>query len=365
MSGLWKKINSFEHSHFEGIITLEKPFDFDINARVESEFNFVKSLGSSENSGKNFLSSLNSKIIHFIFNNNLNTSGNSYLIGLKFIENNMSSCLISDKQEVVGFALSIPNTLSVNQQDIPSSLTTYLTVSLEHRKSGLAGHLIRNLIDYGYCKSILTGYHFIAKPRNSTHIKCFSFYRPLNLTLAKENGYEIPESYDYDIFPSSDYTIRPSIYEDFENLNNKTKRKVCVNFTSKEFENLCKNVYCYTIFSRVSGSTETTGKIVGIFMYQHVMMHVKKLSKLCPIARLVYCEMLHKHRSHILPKIIHHLTQQKKYAVMAGVCLGELSDVKLCKRNALILSGETYLDFYNIWLEPQNCKAENINVLYI
>jgi hypothetical protein len=294
--------------------------------------------------------------VYFILENSLNSVGNSYLISPKVISNNLSTYIQSSNDEILVFALSIPNTVILNNQKINISLTTLLTTSLKYRNIGLAAYLIRSLIDHGYYHNIPTGYHFISHPRNVSNISCQDYYRPLDIELAKEMGYQIP-SLNYEVRPGSDYSIRATIFNDILILQSKNTFKLNLSLTDKEFDDLCKNVFCYTILCK--------NKIVGIVMYKSVLIHIHKVKKLCPIARMVYFETLSKHRQHTLAKSIQHISEQNKYAVISGVCLGELSDEFMQKKYGLVISGQVYLDFYNIYIKPENCNPKNINVLYL
>ena len=66
-----------------------------------------------------------------------------------------------------------------------------------------------------------------------------------------------------------------------------------------------------------------------------------------------------------MSSIVNYLLDNTRYIVLSGVCLGNLSNESLHNKLGLVVSGKSYLDFYNLHLSKDKCKAENVNVLYV
>jgi len=340
---MWDEFKSNISFLNEGIISFEKPLTFNDKIKTEDFEGEIK-INSKD---------LVSKLIHFVLENGFSGMGNSYLIQNKFILNNVFTCLTSN-DNILGAGISVKNTLNLNGQKINSALTTYLTTSIKHRKVGIAEYIIKSLINHGYYIGTLTGYHFVLKPCNISNLQCSAYFYPLNVELAKEHGYQFKE-YNYDTYVNFDYSLRTTIFDDFYSICGKVNRKLNIQLTESEFENISKDIMSQTILFK--------NKIVGLVMYKLVMVYIHKTKKFCPVARIVYFETLPKHSYHVLSSVINHLQSQNKYAVMSGVCLGELTDKSLTRD--FVITKNLYLNFYNIYIEKDKCKAENVNVLYI
>lgn len=365
---------SKDPENMEGIIDYKKVLQFVYkNIKIDDEtiiqIDIDKEVGKEE--------------LYFVLENGLSSSGNSYILDPKLCKDNIT---IKIKHQfdntMLGFMISIPHTIYIqynefNSEDIKTALTTHLCVSLKHRNKEIAKYLIAAAIDTGFSKNILTGYHYILNPKSESNILVYNYYRPLLIENSIQYGYEVPwikdrfklpgslnneltvkeitklqEEYNVSRYP--DFTIEPSIFSDLEFLQ-KCKRKVCVKVTEDDFDHLKECIEWYSI--------KLKGKIVGIFVYKTMVMHVAKIQKGCPIGRIVLLEMKDKFSEAVLSKCISHL-QEKRYSVMAGVCFGELSNERLRKKMGFVLCGTQYLDFYNLQIKLKK-DASDSNLLYI
>jgi hypothetical protein len=342
--------NFFPKSDNEGIISFDKNFELSYgNNIVEDDLNIDICVNED----------ITQDILTFIANNGLSPSGNSYILNPKSAKDRVNIVVKNSlTKEILGFVLSIPNTINLKGELIKSGLTTNRCVSLKHRNKKIGQSLISAVIDFGYKNKIYTGYHFIPKAKTESNIEVSNFYRPLNLKLAKECGYQIPDR-DFILNSSSDYEVKIGKYEDFVLLlnNNKINRHLNIQPDEKEFINYKNDFECITIFNK--------SKVVGICIYKSVLLKIAKTNKICPVARLVFMECINKHTIHVMNSIINYLIDINRYIVLSGVCMGNLSNEGLYNKLGIIQSGKSYLDFYNLKISEEHCKASDINVLYV
>jgi len=345
MSDFWKFLT--KDTNKEGIISKDKPFEFEYNDIKLDEETYVNIYTNEK---------IDQEVLKFVVENGLSSSGNSYLINPKTSNENVNVIIKNrDTNEILGFAFSITNNLRLNEEKIESGLTTNLCVSLKHRKKDLAKLIISSIIDYGYKNSIYTGYHFIGEPRTESNIMVYNYFRPLNIQYAVECGYQIPER-DYTLKNSSDYSIKKSQYSDFE-LCNKVNRYLTLNLSEEQFNNQFTDSECLTITYK--------GKVVGVCIIKTILLRIGKLNKVCPIARAVFIESKNKHIHNTFSQLINYLIGMKKHVVLSGVCMGNLSNSSIRNQLGMIISGKSYLDFYNIHIDNENKNIENINLMYV
>lgn len=342
MSNFW---NSFPKVEIEGVISYERPFDFKYNnIHIDEDLNVNVVLNGD----------VNQELLLFIAENGLSASGNSYILNPKSVIDRVNTRILHD-DKIIGFALSIPHSISLNNINIKTGLTTNLCVSLKHRKVNLAKYLISSIIDYGYNNQIYTGYHFISQPRTSSNIHVYNFFRPLNIEAAKEYGYQIPKG-DYILNRIADYSIKKSNFEDFQ-LCEKVNRYLNINFEEKDFINQLNDAECLTIFKK--------NTVVGVCIFKTILVKIAKTGKICPVARMVYMECIPNKTFNVMSQIINYMTENKKHAVISGVCLGNLTDNSIRRKLGILVSGESYLDFYNIHINESKRNSSDVNVLYV
>lgn len=346
MSKFWSTLPKMEDSEKEGIISFEKPFDFESQG-VYIQNDLLVNINMNQ--------VLDTSIVYFILRNSLSPSGNSYLVNPKFLNSQVNTSIVQvSNNEILGFAMALNSRLCLNGQNLESALTTLLTVSTKHREINLAKYLISSIVDYGYHHQIYTGYHFIKLPRTTSSILCYTYFRPLNVKLALEFGYELPLN-EYTVRPSSDYSIRKSEFSDLQFIS-KTNRHLNIDLKESEYNNLLIDGESLTIIRK--------NKIVGLCMYRPILLHIHKVNRLCPIVRIMYLEMLPKHTFHVVNRVIEYLSREDKYVVMSGVGLGELASETVRRNLGFVTSGDTHLDFYNLQVSKNFLAPEHINVLY-
>jgi hypothetical protein len=344
MSILWSYLPSGEKLEYQGILSKDKPFDFERkNVKVSDSIITDITINCP----------ITKEMLMFVFENGLSSSGNSYVLNPRTLINRIYTYM-----PLLGFALSIPHKIKVENESYATALTTYLTVSLKNRKEGIAAYLIKSIIYHGWENSIYTGYHYISEPRTNSNVMVYTYFRVLNTHKASIAGYQI--DYEKEKFSqvkdNSDYTIRETLYEDFESLLSKTNRKVNIDLSQEDYTNLKQDCIFMTVMKR--------NKITGIIGIKSVLLHVGKVKELCNVARVVYLETLDRHAYHSIAKMIHYFSD-KEYAVMSGVCFGELNNSHIKKSLGFATTGKLYLDFYNLSLKEYNRNASEINLLYI
>lgn len=298
--------------------------------------------------------------IYFILQHGLSSSGNSYIVSTRLGANRVTTRVVESgkSEKTLGFALSVPHTLWVESEkvEIRTGLTTQLCVSVDHRNNDLARYLITSIIDYGFHNDIYTGYHYIATPRTVSNVHVYTYFRPLKVSSAIEFGYEVPfHGTNYEVTLNTDYSVRDLKFEDLE-LCRRVGRKLTVSVNKVEFENLMADSEGITILYK--------SKVVGVCIYRTVLLHTKK-DKVCPIGRVVLMEMIDRHTHHVVSSIINYLSSLNKYVVMSGVCFGSLNNRHIKNSLGFIVSGESYLDFYNLHLKNSSRNANEINLLYM
>jgi hypothetical protein len=358
----------------EGIIDYKKVLQF-VYKNIKIDDETIIQIDVDKEVGKEDL--------YFVLENGLSSSGNSYILDPKLCKDNIT---IKIKHQfdntMLGFMISIPHSIYIqynefNSENIKTVMSTHLCVSLKHRNKEIAKYLIAAAIDNGFSKNILTGYHYILNPKSESNILIYNYYRPLLIENAIQYGYEVsyikdkfklPASLtnevpsreliklqdEYNVSRYSDFSIIPTVYSDLQFLQT-CKRKLSVNLTEEEFNHLQESIEWYSIKHK--------GKVIGIFAYKTMVMHVAKIQKGCPIGRVVLLEMKEKFSEAVLSKCITHL-QMKRYSVMAGVCFGELSNERLRKKFGFVLCGTQYLDFYNLQIKLKK-DGSDTNLLYI
>jgi hypothetical protein len=348
MSNFWESFP--KSSGNEGIISMQKPFEtVPKSLKLNEELEITNTINED----------LTQETILFVAYNGLSPSGNSYIINPRSVKGRVNVVIKDNKdKQVLGFILSIPNTVRLNEQLIRSGLTTNNCVSLNHRSKNLSSMLISSVIEYGFDNEIYTGYHFVSKPRTESAIEVDCFFRPLNVKLARECGYFFPEK-DYGLSKLPDYVISNARYDELvlffnDSLN---RRHLSVNLTREEYLNhlIDSEIKCITYKS----------KLIGIFIWKTSLLKIAKTSKICPVARLVYMECNEKHAQNVMSKIISYVSEDKKHIVLSGVCFGNLTDESVKYKSGLCASGKTYLDFYNLHINPEFRNAKDVNVMYV
>ncbi len=352
MSNFWDQFP--KSSGHEGIITLQRPF----NPSILKPENTTLKIDEETEVSLILNEELNQETILFVAYNGLSPSGNSYIIGPKSTKGRVSVIVKNKDKEVLGFVLSIPNTIRMNGTLIKSGLTTHNCVSLNYRHKNISSSLISGVIEYGFENEIYTGYHFISEPKTDSTIEVYNFFRPLNVKLARECGYMFPEK-DYGLSSLPDYQISNAKYDELVLMfnNSEVKRHLNLYLTREEYINhlIDCNIKCITY----------KAKLIGIFIYKTMLVKIAKKGKICPVARLVYMECVDKHTRNVMSKIINHISEDKKHIVMSGVCLGNLTNEDVRDKLGMFVSGKSYLDFYNIHINKEFCTPENVNLLYV
>jgi hypothetical protein len=357
----------------EGIISKDKPFILPYKGIKVDEDTIID---IQLNSGP-----ISKEDIYFVLENGIGPSGNSVIIDPLIHINNVVVKLIDKKDQILGFGISVPCTLYIQNSDssteIESGMTTHLCVSSNHRHKDLARYVISAFIDHGHDINVYTGYHYIRDPKTAANVLVFNYYRPLNIEKSIHFGYEVPRMnkdkiYNLENLPSEkqlkllekEYKIDDSEeYEkyilsnsEFDDLRffQSQNRKMSIIFSALRFEQLKKQFDFCTI---------RKGKeIIGVVMFKTLILHIGRLGKGCPTAQICLLEMDPVHKEKTMNKIIEYL-KEKGYIVMSGVCFGELVDEKFRKSCGMVTCGIQYLDFYNLNVDLKR-DASDVNVLY-
>jgi len=172
----------------EGIISFEKPLQYDENKNIQLSRDIQKSEID--------------EVCKFIRQNNTMSSGNITLITKNQLENysNLNSLFVlmrgGNKNSLLGTILGLPLPIKClykkGEEIIIHSCTTFLNVVDKLRGFGLCMALIRELIQYGFDKKIYCGYHTVPMKIGDNSIELYSWYRPIDLEKCVESGFLYP-----------------------------------------------------------------------------------------------------------------------------------------------------------------------------
>ena len=79
-----------------------------------------------------------------------------------------------------------------NLEKVKSSYTTHLCIRPDHRTRGYAMALIRKVMNSGYPSGIRHGYYFTSRIHHQCHQQIHSFFRPINIVKAQQDGFYVP-----------------------------------------------------------------------------------------------------------------------------------------------------------------------------
>ena len=141
------------------------------------------------------------EVSDFIRKYNKMSSGNTTLLPVEELERylsipNISVLLRSSKGLLIGtiicLLLPIKNKSQGLEKVITHGCTTFLTVHPSVRGMGLCMALIRGLINYGYEMGVYCDYHMVSFQIGDNSFPLNSWFRPINLSRAKELGFLYP-----------------------------------------------------------------------------------------------------------------------------------------------------------------------------
>lgn len=346
MSKFWSNINSRDMlpDDYEGIISRENPFLINNPTKITNDL-YIDTIINKN---------IENDTVYFILGNSARNGGLSYLLNPKFLSDNLTSHLIDHHTgEILGFIMYINHQFKFNGLKYPTGLSTYLTVSAKYRNMNLASLLIGSIISHKVEENVYVGYHYVDVPRTPNNVKCQCYFRVIDDKLATEFGYRYSPD-QVEIRASSDYQVRVANFEDLD-IADKTGRSMTISFTEKDYTNFLKYGQGFSVIHK--------SKVVGVMLFQPILLHIGKVNRICPIGRVVWMETLSRHTHHAIAAMINHLIVNKKFVVISGIGCGSLSDKSIRKNLGMVDTSEMYLDFYNLKFKKYN--SENVNLLYI
>jgi hypothetical protein len=384
-SNFWSKLSISKPELPEGILSKNIPLNLTLN-------DSMKLLTNSD---------YNASIMKFVLTHSASLiSGNSHICDQKLFSHNTNIQII-DKENpstYYGFILSVPHVVRLKTKDdfesIHTVVTTDLCVHKEHRNKNLASHLILGVIQWGFSNNIYTGYHYIKDSKSASALKIYNYYRPLNIQVCLESGYEIPSfrvkdfilrssasgesetasytreqllkiepEYKINSQDISKYNITDSEFKDLTYLQNQD-RKLSVVIDEERFNFMKSNGFKFkTIKQSFKSKSGTKDIIVGLFIYKNRILYISKSKKSLNTASSVLIEVSQNNTFEIMHSILNYLSEEG-YAIMTGSLFGNLSDNTLRKQLSMVKSGYQYLDFYNLHVEHNN-DVSKINLLYV
>lgn len=190
-SKYWSEMNILSNSVSDSvdtgkgfIISKEPPVKYQDDKKV------ILSEGITENEYE--------EVASFYQKYNRMSTGNTTLLPVEELKrylslNNISLLMRSSNGMLIGTIISIiipvKNRSGQQEEIIIHGCTTFLAVHPTLRKMGLCMALIRKLIELGYERGLYCDYHMVSFPIGSNSVSINSWYRPINLTRAKELGF--------------------------------------------------------------------------------------------------------------------------------------------------------------------------------
>lgn len=382
-SKFWSKLSISKSQLTEGIISKNEPISLHTDDNMKVLINENYSVADMK----------------FVLNHSTSVSGNSQILDSNLYNHNINIKIVNVQKldELYGFILSLPHTIRLKKSNcddyeiIDTVVTTNLCVHKEHRSKNLAAHLILGVIQYGFTKSIFTGYHYIKEPKSESSLKIFNYYRPLNATACLDVGYEIPSFRIKDYILRKDfstpettslytneqllnieneykihcdiskYNITDSVFEDLKYLQN-NDRKLSVVIDEERFNFMKTNGFKFKTIKNMKYEFAGKSFIVGLYIYKNRILYIGKSKKSLNTASMVLIEVSQNNTYQIMNTIFENLSNEG-YIIMTGSLFGNICDNTLRKQLSMVICGYQYLDFYNLHIVHNN-DVSKINLLY-
>lgn len=136
-------------------------------------------------------------VCNFYRNNNRMSGGNYTIITRDSLQRVLSAgcyCgILTINQEILGCMMTLPLSISYNDQEFKSSYTTHLCIKRDKRKQGHAMTLIKNIMNSGYQDGIVHGYYLTTSGNHTCGVSVGSWYRPTAPNKAKAAGFTVPK----------------------------------------------------------------------------------------------------------------------------------------------------------------------------
>ena len=379
-SNFWSKLSISKPQLPEGILSKNTPLNLNLN-------DSMKLLTNSD---------YNASIMKFVLTHSASLiSGNSHICDSKLFSHNTNIQIIDKENPSLyyGFILCVPHVIRLKTKDtyeiIHTGVTTDLCVHKEYRNKNLASHLILGVIQWGFYNNIYTGYHYIKESKSASALKIYNYYRPLNIQVCLESGYEIPSfrvkdfilrssasgessgeqllkiepEYKINSQDISKYSVTDSEFKDLTYLQNQD-RKLSVVIDEERFNFMKSNGFKFkTIKQSFKSKSGIKNIIVGIFIYKNRVLYISKSKKSLNTASMTLIEVSQNNTFEIMHSIFNYLSEES-YVIMTGSLFGNLNDNTLRKQLSMVKSGYQYLDFYNLHVEHNN-DVSKINLLYV
>lgn len=287
----------------------------------------------------------------FIKENNCTDTGNVTELSddtlLRMVSTQHTICLIYDKSEtkekLIGCVFSLIFRLNYN---ILSSYTTNLCVHKSYRNKGIAMILIRAVMKHGYKYNINHGYYMTFNKHHSMNKIIPSWFRPINLSKAKNAGYSVMEykqindrnnnrqKLAYKITKPKILPIKLDNSEKSYELymliisNNKNIDKLMLTPTYIEFKSLCK---CFDIYVTDDKS------LFMLFPMTCTIGSTNKNVNNCHLSLMI---------GNVIPQVLW-IANEMKYDLLYGWISGDITEDRVKENKGLITVAQSYLEMYN------------------
>jgi len=329
---------------------------------------------------------LQKELILFINSHCKTQSSNITKISSHFLEacvtlNAYRVILRNSKRELIGVILSIPlpiempfempsnlppptindgvvnELLQNNPKVVASGCTTYMCISPSERHQGLCMALIRGIIEVGFSRNILTGYHTVLKQITGRGLKIESWFFPLHIKNARNKGFQFPNptlKTDRTNFRETlkwstrlppglnvervtpDYLLAESL-EIYTKFSQGKRFRFCPNLITWRKWILSFPSY---VVKRING---TSCESLGFFSCHNFEIVVPSNNQ---VASIIVPILMAGSQPETLKASIFEAAKTKAEVISFHQC-GDLTSQHLLSVNALLTKSETWFDMYN------------------
>jgi hypothetical protein len=302
---------------------------------------------------------------------NCMSTGNTTLLPVSELKrylsiDNISLLMRSGNGKLIGTIISlllpVKNSNNYTEEIIIHGCTTFLAVHPLVRKMGLCMALIRKLIEIGYEKGVFCDYHMVSFPIGDNSIALESWYRPIDLSRARELGFlydgymdshnstklrlkyrtKIPNDHSYVEVNKSNINISLNYYKEL------VKEKKFSFWPDEKLWIRWVNSYpTYLIYNK--------NKCVGILSLNTIYCFLEKTKETGRILFPIICDG----EMTSVMQVVCAIAKDLKYDVVYFHRHGNVTDVALSKINAIKTNVKLWYSLYNNCI---NLKPVDINV---
>lgn len=339
-----------------GIISTEKPVDYDRNKKVVLS--------------RNFSESEYEEVIDFLKEQNMMASGNYTLLSRGEIEKYKklgfySVLMRNESNKLFGTIFSIPFPIKCSltagstedseytkDKIITHGCTTFLNVSSKIRGFKMCMLLIRELAQYGYENNILCGYQTTSFPLCDKSVEINNWYRPINMAKSLLLGFTFPGYNEISNFNKNRMLYKCKCPKNYiieqvkhKNLEEAFSFYISINENNRFVFHPDLDFYQKWVKEYLTYIVKFENKIVGIFSISTINCKMGNMieGRLC----LPLLFNSQKGKEEKVLKCLLSIGEQKDYDLLYGNQIGDLTEQVYTSVNSVQNSKKTYFSLYN------------------